>query len=133
MSGSICSYERIGEVLGWSLANVSQGLSDNLLVKPVTIVSNTFCFLNTDLDDFSKLCAYATEAGPGPCHGDSGGPLLLDNFQIGLLSYGDEYCNTSVPSVYTNIPYYWQWIKYIIEGNALSKSKWKPHKSHVDA
>ncbi|XP_063903725.1 chymotrypsin-like isoform X2 [Zophobas morio] len=64
----------------------------------------------------------------GPCHGDSGGPLLLDDIQVGIVSGGDKYCNTSVPTVYTNTSYYWQWIKDNTERNELDKSKRKPHK-----
>ncbi|KAJ3646351.1 hypothetical protein Zmor_023941 [Zophobas morio] len=97
-------------VVGWGLPDLGQGLNDKLL----------------DVYDYSKLCAFGTEAGP--CHGDSGGPLLLDDIQVGIVSGGDKYCNTSVPTVYTNTSYYWQWIKDNTERNELDKSKRKPHK-----
>lgn len=53
------------------------------------------------------------------CRGDSGGPLqsLQANISvstiIGIISSG-VYCATNVPSLYTNVSYYLDWIENIV-------------------
>lgn len=60
----------------------------------------------------SNLCA--GDIHKGQCSGDSGGPLLFDNTQIGIVSWSLKPC-ASKPAVFTNLSYYMQWIKAIVE------------------
>lgn len=50
----------------------------------------------------------------GACQGDSGGPLLsrfgTTYYQVGITSFGGENCNQNVPTVFTRISYYSDWI-----------------------
>jgi hypothetical protein len=53
------------------------------------------------------LCA-SGDGRLATCQGDSGAPLVVvDDFamfsQIGIVSWGEEFCNPSVPEVYTRI------------------------------
>ncbi|XP_026753466.2 vitamin K-dependent protein C-like [Galleria mellonella] len=62
-----------------------------------------------------QLCA-AGHSGEDTCKGDSGGPLMMvyegKYFVAGVVSgkRADSPCGTSVPSLYTNIYHYLQWI-----------------------
>jgi hypothetical protein len=50
----------------------------------------------------------------GGCSGDSGGPLLSFSaksfYVVGVTSYGVEDCNENVPTVFTRVAYYSDWI-----------------------
>ncbi|XP_053608796.1 CLIP domain-containing serine protease B4-like [Plodia interpunctella] len=61
-----------------------------------------------------QLCA-GGEEGRDACSGFGGAPLLLyrdEKFvQVGIVSFGSENCGSEgVPSVYTNVAHYYQWI-----------------------
>ncbi|CAH2037374.1 unnamed protein product, partial [Iphiclides podalirius] len=64
----------------------------------------------------SHLCA-AGKTGEDTCKGDSGGPLMMlyggKYYVIGIVSgkRADAPCGTAVPSLYTNVFQYLQWIR----------------------
>lgn len=72
--------------------------------------------------DKSQCCAYDPQARNDSCHGDSGGPL--QHFPggtnmaeiVGIVSYGVA-CGTELPSVYTRIAFYLDWIESIVWPN----------------
>lgn len=47
----------------------------------------------------------------GTCRGDSGGPLIHDGVQIGLVSIGSTLCELCSPSVFTNVAKHLNWIE----------------------
>ncbi|ROT79436.1 prophenoloxidase activating enzyme 2 [Penaeus vannamei] len=49
--------------------------------------------------------------GRGTCNGDSGGPLLIGNVVIGLLSKGGKCATAGQPDVFTRVDAYVDWIK----------------------
>lgn len=60
----------------------------------------------------SNLCAGGNQIGQ--CSGDSGGPLIYDKKQIGIVSWSLKPC-ASKPGVFTNVSYYLKWIKKVIK------------------
>lgn len=50
----------------------------------------------------------------GSCNGDSGGPLLVDGIQVGIVSFGVNDCAASYPSVYTRVTDFYSWINTTI-------------------
>lgn len=56
------------------------------------------------------------------CGGDSGGPLFVRDggalVQVGVVSYGPEFCGADGPSVYAEVLAYRAWISGIIGGTA---------------
>ena len=50
------------------------------------------------------------EIGSGACFGDSGGPLTFNEELIGVCSFGDDDCGSTVPDVYTRVLPYLDWI-----------------------
>jgi secreted trypsin-like serine protease len=51
----------------------------------------------------------------GACDGDSGGPLFaslgLNNYLVGITSFGDEDCNSGTPTAFTKVSAYTNWIR----------------------
>lgn len=65
----------------------------------------------------SQYCAYDPQGRNDSCQGDSGGPLqLISNNNsiattiVGVVSFGVS-CGTALPSVYTRVAYYIDWIE----------------------
>lgn len=60
----------------------------------------------------TNICAGVPEGGKGQCSGDSGGPLLNDSIQIGIVSWSIKPC-TIAPylGVFTEVSHYVDWIK----------------------
>lgn len=46
----------------------------------------------------------------GSCNGDSGGPLLVDGIQVGIVSFGVTDCSAGWPSVYTRVTEFYSWV-----------------------
>uniref|UniRef100_U5EUT3 CLIP domain-containing serine protease n=1 Tax=Corethrella appendiculata TaxID=1370023 RepID=U5EUT3_9DIPT len=72
----------------------------------------------------SQICAGGTK-GKDTCRGDSGSPLMYFNprlakwFVYGVVSKGPSECGTEgVPSVYTNVVKYGEWIKETVNNNS---------------
>ncbi|KAF5271846.1 hypothetical protein FQA39_LY07986 [Lamprigera yunnana] len=58
--------------------------------------------LDTNICGLNKI-------GKGACRGDSGGPLLVRELQVGILSFTFK-CGGYFPDVYTNVTHYLSWI-----------------------
>ncbi|RZC38039.1 serine protease [Asbolus verrucosus] len=95
-------------VLGWGVPNSPSELNDKLLIKNVNLADSEECFSFFKLEDFivdySKVICTLSEEGP--CHSDSGGPLILGDTQIGVLSAGERNCTPNTPVRYMNVGYY---------------------------
>lgn len=69
-----------------------------------------------------QLCAYDPEAKSDACQGDSGGPIQLYNARtgistvVGIVSFGIS-CGTALPSIYTRVARYLDWIEPIVWSN----------------
>lgn len=62
-----------------------------------------------------NICAGELAGGKDTCQGDSGGPLFLTTggryVQVGLVSWGEGCARPKLPSVYTRVATYTDWIK----------------------
>lgn len=72
----------------------------------------------------SQYCAYDAEGKNDTCQGDSGGPLQyfpsknsLANI-VGIVSYGIG-CGNLLPSLYTRVAFYLDWIEPIVWKNGV--------------
>lgn len=70
-----------------------------------------------------QCCAFDPEAKNDACQGDSGGPLQYFTGKsstlariVGVVSFGIS-CGTELPSVYTRIAHYLDWIEPIVWPN----------------
>lgn len=70
----------------------------------------------------SQCCAFDPTARNDACQGDSGGPLQQFSNSpniaeiVGVVSFGVS-CGTKLPSIYTRVAYYLDWIEPIVWPN----------------
>ncbi|XP_022911963.1 chymotrypsin-1-like [Onthophagus taurus] len=64
-------------------------------------------YAGKDIAD-SNICTMSMSGGTGTCYMDSGGPLIANGKQIGIVSFGAK-CGV-YPDVYTRISYFYHWI-----------------------
>lgn len=50
---------------------------------------------------FSMLCA--KDLGVSICSADSGGPLVAEGRQVGIVSWGEAFCGGRTPGVYARV------------------------------
>ncbi|XP_058121006.1 chymotrypsin-like [Anopheles ziemanni] len=80
------------------------------------VMNNADCIArwNTALIKPQNVCLSGLN-GRSSCKGDSGGPLAVQDggsLQIGILSFGSAAsCSVSIPSVYTRVSFFLEWIE----------------------
>lgn len=71
----------------------------------------------------NQYCAYDPNGKKDSCEGDSGGPLqMIDTNSnvarvVGVISFGVGACGAAIPSVYTRVASYLDWIESIVWPN----------------
>lgn len=87
--------------------------------------SNHLKIFNKDLTSFKhgglcrdiNICSYDIKHVKGICSGDSGGPLICNGTQVGVVSWsptGNECAHEHVPDVFSRIDINVRWIKEIM-------------------
>ena len=107
-------------VAGWgSTSSTSNSSTENLRKALTPILDFNQCnssnSYNGELTQ-NMLCAGYFVSTRDSCFGDSGGPLIVNNTLVGIVSFGVEECAADrYPSVYTKIKNYTNWIKSYVE------------------
>jgi chymotrypsin len=97
-------------VSGWGLTDgFDTDLSEVLNYVDVEVISNEKCEDTFDSLLPSILCT-SGDAYTGSCSGDSGGPLIKDDVQIGVVSFGIIYCLPGYPSGFSRVTSFLDWI-----------------------
>nr|XP_022908728.1 chymotrypsin-2-like [Onthophagus taurus] len=113
-------------VIGWgSYMNTNGELiyepSNKLQHVVIKVVALKMCEKYYGTMSSKNLCGFGGNS-KGSCQGDSGGPLIVKNENkmtlIGIVSYGSD-CSNTIPEVYTNVNYYYSWIKKVIRQERL--------------
>ncbi|XP_028138319.2 brachyurin [Diabrotica virgifera virgifera] len=103
---------RVATVLGWGSTEDGQ-ISKYLKKVDVDVMTNQACkAVRKEFNEIivsTHLCT-SGQGIRGSCSGDSGGPLIVDGVQIGLVSFGPENCMRGFPSVFTRVPKFASWI-----------------------
>lgn len=86
---------------------------EDLITVNVTIVPNSICKKIYKRPIEQQICTIG-DNNHG-CYGFSGSPLVVDGYQVGVLSYGSEKCDVNLPLVHVDITYYRQWINSLIK------------------
>ncbi|XP_044756224.1 trypsin-1-like [Coccinella septempunctata] len=83
----------------------SKKMSRHLMATDVPIISRRKCkkLYPRYVVDETMICAAAPEGGKDACSGDSGGPLILDDVQIGVVSWGIGCASAEHPGVYASV------------------------------
>lgn len=82
----------------------------------VFIVDNESCEKAYGIGEVTEkmICAGVRKGGKDGCQGDTGGPLVVKNELVGLVSWGRGCGREGYPGVYTNVPFYKEWINETI-------------------
>jgi hypothetical protein len=105
-----------GTVMGWGTTDLGFS-SDTLMEVAVPFRDDAACALAwvSGLEPSTQVCAAGT-SGQDSCQGDSGGPLVGPAGNgpwtlIGIVSYGLDCGNGTVPAVYTEVASFVEWIR----------------------
>ncbi|KYQ58726.1 Venom protease [Trachymyrmex zeteki] len=104
-------------VIGWGKDDMNSRGSTRLQYASLPIIRNTVCRQFWYEVTEKQVCT-ASGLGRDACQGDSGGPLVVVkngmDIQIGIVSYGDAYCPSNAPGVFTRVSSYISWIHEIM-------------------
>ncbi|KAH8382773.1 hypothetical protein KR009_005191, partial [Drosophila setifemur] len=103
-----------GVLLGWGLNETGGSVQNTLQEVSLKIYSDVECTLlhGGKTDPKYHLCSGVDEGGKGQCSGDSGGPLMYNNQQVGIVSWSVKPCTVApYPGVYCKVSQYIDWIK----------------------
>ncbi|KAJ8676139.1 hypothetical protein QAD02_011925 [Eretmocerus hayati] len=92
---------------GWGLTSENGTVSRHLRSVELQISHPLDCSKNY-LNPEYRICTESRKAAI--CKGDSGGPLMWDGYQIGIVSGYKSTCDSGLPSVFTNVAKYRKWI-----------------------
>ncbi|MEM9100992.1 MAG: serine protease [Pseudomonadota bacterium] len=105
--------------IGWgnTIGGTSSG-SDILQETGLTVISERACqsVFGTGIDYAGQICAQANNSNI--CQGDSGGPLFFrtngQDFIAGITSFSPRGCTVNVPSGFTRVTSFANWIDGVV-------------------
>ena len=111
-SSNISNADDLGTIFGWgALKELESSDESSLLHKasiPVWQKKDCEKVLRPPVNVF---CAGYFQGGAGPCHGDTGVPLVIKNEIYGIFSSSEGCGRPNSPSLYTAVWAYHDWIK----------------------
>lgn len=116
------------KLVGWGLTVTNATNADTTPVKAnemtTEMVSNSNCSTAwsgiVSISD-TQICTYHnTPTYHSGCNGDSGGPLMYGNREIGIVSFGVGGCTGEAPSVYTRVSSFNGWIDGTMQKNLVA-------------
>ncbi|KAL7646382.1 UNVERIFIED_CONTAM: hypothetical protein RMT77_003295 [Armadillidium vulgare] len=103
-------------VSGWGKERADGTNVKKLRKAKVRVLSDYLCYVRSSIVYSQDLMLCADSFKRQPCHGDSGGPLMIinefDKYElIGIVSNGKGCLASFFPHIYTRVRHYLQWIK----------------------
>ncbi|XP_017761679.1 PREDICTED: chymotrypsin-2-like isoform X1 [Eufriesea mexicana] len=104
----------VATVSGWG--RLWQGGPTTIYLQRVNILiaNQEYCRLMYNRENYnvydSQICAYDPSTQKGSCHGDSGGPLTVNEKIVGLVSWSTGCALINYPTVFTRVTSYLDWI-----------------------
>ncbi|XP_067002693.2 trypsin II-P29 [Anabrus simplex] len=104
-------------VIGWGLPYTGGSVMQYLQTVDIVVYSDEDCGkAHGGKPHSSNICAGIPEGGKGQCNGDSGGPLLANGHQVGIVSWSVKPCTVKgYPGVFTEVSHYIDWINKNID------------------
>lgn len=105
-----------GMIAGWGLTYESEPyFSVDLWETTLPIIANDICKQTFGVEINERVfCAGTLNSGSDANFGDSGGPLIVQNKQFGIISWGLGGSRTLFIGIYTRIAAYRDWIDLAI-------------------
>nr|XP_023017870.1 trypsin-3-like [Leptinotarsa decemlineata] len=108
---------KTGIVVGWGDSG-DGSITNDLRKLDVSVFDDAECLEDYDnktigifVDTDIEFCAGYRNGQKGACHGDSGGPLIVDGVQYGIVSRGHDCAQKEYPTVYTRVSKFLDWIE----------------------
>ncbi|XP_059470395.1 chymotrypsin-1-like [Neocloeon triangulifer] len=101
-----------GTLVGWGLSETG-GLIMNIQQEvDLVVYSDEECdAIHGGRPHPTNICAGVIGGGKGQCSGDSGGPLFVNGYQAGIVSWSRKPCTIApYPGVYTEVSPYVDWL-----------------------
>ncbi|XP_049839818.1 chymotrypsinogen A-like [Schistocerca gregaria] len=101
-------------ISGWGMTVVNSTTQETLQWTTVYVISNIKCkkYFKPGIIVESMLCAHDVDTSA--CFGDSGSALVVNTGgsykQIGIVSFGPECCDPRIPTAYTRVTSFLEWI-----------------------
>ncbi|XP_063358716.1 hypodermin-B-like [Cydia amplana] len=118
-------------VAGWGkIDDLSNDVSNILMSTQQIILLPSTCTFTMN-NPPGTFCADSRPGTGIPARADSGNAMVINNFiQIGLVSYMDPHVSKRI-TVYTNISYFYGWIKYNTRKLFCTRKKSKRHRKGI--
>lgn len=114
---NICPH---GLVMGWGFTIPGQkSISKDLHCVRLPIIHPQQCsyfYYRFNISREDTICTYSQERRDA-CTGDSGGPLLCNGTQLGIVSWGIGCALPNAPGVYTRVDRYLPFVRKTLETN----------------
>uniref|UniRef100_A0A023EMF3 trypsin n=1 Tax=Aedes albopictus TaxID=7160 RepID=A0A023EMF3_AEDAL len=110
-------------VSGWGLENPDADKKDpsnfpiRLNYALLPIMEFPLCqqmYQKHTLSEHTQICAGYPQGGRDACVGDSGGPVVINQYQVGIVSWGISCAQPNKPGMYTNVGSFRDWIYEIM-------------------
>ncbi|KAH8294620.1 hypothetical protein KR018_000436, partial [Drosophila ironensis] len=98
-------------IAGWGFTSSNGPIAESLRYARVPIVNQTVCrnLLGNKITD-RMLCAGYLRGGTDACQQDSGGPLVLRDQLVGIVSWGVGCAQAKKPGVYARLETLASWV-----------------------
>ncbi|XP_062530218.1 kallikrein-8 [Bombyx mori] len=110
-------------VLGWGDTDLLQNSSKQPFSKSEIDVYNLEACKEIYTEHYVtnlNFCAGYSSKGSGACNRDVGGPGVVSNTLVGVISFGSPVCGAhDSPTVFTKLGYYAEWIDGIVKHNGI--------------
>ncbi|KAM0733577.1 Chymotrypsin-1 [Formica fusca] len=99
---------------GWGRLSLGGQIPNNLQQIELKVYDQNKCRQEHGNVQSSHICTL-TKTGEGACHGDSGGALVADGVQIGVVSFGVP-CARGYSDVFTRVSAFTEWLeKHVVD------------------
>jgi chymotrypsin len=98
---------------GWGRTSGNGDASVVLKQTDLTVTNCGKFWAPSQFDAKKQICAVISRSGA--CQGDSGGPLMYQSngqwYLNGIVSFGENTCNTNMGTVFARVSYYLPWFR----------------------
>ncbi|XP_050313395.1 brachyurin-like [Anthonomus grandis grandis] len=97
---------------GWGrTSDASNAIANQLMTVQLPILTNAVCQQSFGSMIVAQHICTSGQNGRGACNGDSGGPIVVNGLQVGIVSFGNRVCSAGFPTVYARVSHFMSWIQ----------------------